>query len=95
MASKRNLKKDINYLVDEVVGTCMMRQTIDNKKTQDEMDALIREMLTFREEMLNKVNNPQTKDNSKKSIRNYYRELYGELLTKVNSVFDRLNSITE
>lgn len=95
MASKRNLKKDINYLVDEVIGTCIMRQTVDNKKTQDEMDALIREMLEFREEMLHKVNNPQTSDNGKKNLRKYYRSLYSELLTKVNGVFDKLNALTE
>ncbi len=95
MASKRNLKKDINYLVDEVIGTCMMRQTLDDKKTQDEMDALIRDMLDFREEMLKKVNAPEAGDNSGKNIRNYYRSLYGELLTKVNGVFDRLNALTE
>ncbi len=95
MASKRNLKKDINYLVDEVIGTCMMRQTIDHKKTKDEMDKLIREMLEFREKMLNKVNNPQTEGDDKKALKKYYRNLYGELLDKVNGIFEKLNVKTE
>lgn len=95
MASKRSLKKDINYLVDEVIGTCMMRQTIDHKKTKDEMDKLIREMLEFREKMLNKVNNPQTEGDDKKALKKYYRNLYGELLDTVNGIFEKLNVKTE
>ncbi len=95
MASKRDLKKDINYLVDEVIGTCMMRQTLNDQKTQEEMDKLIREMLDFREDMLNRVNNPNIEEKTGKAIRNHYRSLYGELLTRVNGVFDRLDAITE
>ena len=94
MASKKNLKKDINYLVDEVIGTCLMRQNLKNDKLQDELDNIIKDMLEFREEMVQKVNNPVLVE-GEKNVKSYYRSLYSELLTKVNGVFDKLNTMTE
>ncbi len=93
MASKKTLKKDINFLVDEVVGTCLMRQEMhhNDKKEQEAMDEKIKEMLRFREEMITKVNNPENKENTK-TLRSYYHDLYEELLDKVNGVFDELGS---
>ncbi len=94
MASKKNLKKDINYLVDEVIGTCLMRQNLKNDKIQDDLDGVIKDMLEFREEMVKKVNNPKPAE-GEKNLKSYYRSLYSELLTKVNGVFDKLNTMTE
>lgn len=93
MASKKTLKKDINFLVDEVVGTCLMRQEMhpNDKKEQEEMDEKIKDMLHFHEEMITKVNKPEIKENSK-TLKSYYRDLYEELLDKVNGVFDELGS---
>ena len=91
MASKKTLKKDINFLVDEVVGTCLMRQEMhqNDKGEQEKMDEKIKDMLRFREDMLTKVNQPEIKENTK-TLKSYYRDLYDELLEKVNGVFDEL-----
>ncbi len=93
MASKKTIKKDINFLVDEVVGTCLMRQEMhhEDKKEQEKMDEKIKDMLRFREDMLTKVNKPAMKDNAK-TLKSYYRDLYDELLDKVNGVFEELGS---
>ena len=94
MASKKNLKKDIIFLVDEVLGTCLMRKDLEDKKHQEEIDNLIAEMLIFREEIIEKVNNPKLTD-AHKNLRTYYRSVYQELIRKVNESFDKLNSLTE
>lgn len=93
MASKKTLKKDINFLVDEVVGTCLMRQEMhpNDKKEEEKMDEKIKDMLHFREEMITKVNKPEIKENSR-TLKSYYHDLYEELLDKVNGVFDELGS---
>jgi len=95
MASKKNLKKDINYLVDEVIGTCMMHQALDQKKPGDQMDKIIRDMMEFREKMLDKVNNPKIEGDEKKALKKYYKGLYTELLDKVNGIFEKLQVATE
>jgi hypothetical protein len=94
MASKKNLKKDISFLVDEVLGTCLMRKDLDDNKHQEEIDNIIAEILIFREEILNKVNNPQLTE-AHKNLRTYYRSIYQDLMRKVNESFDKLNALEE
>lgn len=94
MASKKNFKKDINFLIDEVVGTCLMHQTLNKGKKDKELDEIINEMLIYREELLEKVNNPKMEE-AEKTVRTYYRSLYSDLLKKVNDTFDKLNAMTE
>lgn len=94
MASKKNLKKDINFLIDEVIGTCLMHQALNKGKKENELDEIINEMLIFREELIEKVNNPKPTEEDK-TLRIHYRNLYSDLLKKVNDTFDKLNEITE
>ncbi len=95
MASKKNLKKDINYLIDEVIGTSLMHQSGKEDKIREETDQLIKEMLAFREEMIERVNNPTVDPPKGKKLKEYYRELYSELLNKVNNAFEQLNKLVE
>ena len=92
MASIKNLKKDLNYLIDEVIGTCMIHQYTQKDK-HEELDQIINEMIDFRENMIFRINNPEVNGNGQ-SLRNYYRSLFDELLEKVNSAFDKLNKIS-
>lgn len=93
MASIKNLKKDINYLVDEVIGICLLHQYTRGTENNDELESLINEMVAYREELINKVNNPEVKD-GKKKLKSYYRALFDELLEKVNKAFEKLNTVT-
>ncbi len=92
MASIKNLKKDLNYLIDEVIGTCMIHQYTKQQK-KEELEAIINEMIEFRDKMILRINNPDVNENGQ-SLRNYYRALFDELLDKVNGAFDKLNEIT-
>lgn len=91
MASIKNLKKDINYLIDEVIGTCMIHQYTQQDK-HAELDEIINEMIEYRDNLIGRVNNPEVNENGQ-SMRNYYRTLFDELLEKVNGAFDKLNKI--
>lgn len=91
MASLRNLKKDINYLVDEVIGTCMLHKYARGQQEHPELDQVIEEMVEYREELLNRVNNPDVKEKGKE-MKAYYRSLLDELLEKVNSAFEKVNA---
>ncbi len=94
MASIKNLKKDINYLVDEVIGICLLHQYTRGAEGHDELEALITEMVEYRDELISKVNNPDVKDDKKK-LKTYYRSLFDELLEKVNRAFESLNTVTQ
>ena len=93
MASIKNLKKDINYLIDEVIGTCMIHQYTQKSKSE-ELESIMNEMVEFRESLISRINNPDLNGGSQ-SLKNYYKALFDELLEKVNAAFDKLNKITE
>lgn len=94
MASKKNLKKDINFLVDEVLGTCLMYKSLQDNNNQEEIDNMITEILIFREEIIKKVIHPDLSGDHK-TLRSYYGMLHNELIAKVNESFDKLNALTE
>lgn len=93
MASVKNLKKDVNLLTDEVIGTCLMHQFANQKQNQEKADNLIDEMLVSRDEIINKINNPDIAKG--KSVKAYYDEIFEEFLTKVNSIFETLGNMEE
>ncbi len=82
-------------MIDEVIGTSLMHQSSKDEKTQTRMDELIKEMLAFREELIEKVNQPDVDPPKGKKLKTYYRDLYSELLTKVNDAFEQLNKLVE
>ncbi len=94
MASKKNLKKDINFLVDDIIGTCIMHQSIGNIKNQKEVNQIIEDILLYRDEVIQQVNNPELPE-SAKNLRSHYRELYQQFLKKVDETYDKINSLTE
>ena len=94
MASIKNLKKDINYLVDEVIGIALLHQYTREPEKRNELEELINEMVTYRDHLINKVNNPDVKD-SRRALKSYYRSLFNDLLEKVNSAFEKLNTVTD
>ncbi len=94
MASKKNLKKDIHYLVDDIKGTCMMHQSIGGSKNKEKLDQIIEEITIFRDEIIKQVNDPKLSESSK-NLKSYYRELYQKLLQKVDETYDKINSLTE
>jgi hypothetical protein len=94
MASIKNLKKDINFLTDEVIGTCLLHQYANQDKNQQKVDQLIDEMLEARDEMINKVNHPEQRPEGT-SVKAYYNELFGAYLQKVNDAFDTLGNLEE
>ncbi len=94
MASIKSLKKDINYLVDEAVGTCLMHQSLQKGGNDQEFENFIESTLVFKEEMIKKANNPELTEDCK-TLRSYYRNLKEEIVNHVNQVFENLSKTKE
>jgi hypothetical protein len=93
MASIRELKKDIDYLIYEVISDCFVYSNIHPDNKTDELSALIAEAVEFRNDLIARVNNPDGKDNPK-IVKAYYKSVQKDLLTGVDKFFVRLSSIS-
>ena len=72
MASIRELKKDIDYLVFEVISDCFVYSNVHPENKTDELSALISDAVEFRNDLIARVNNPDGKDNPK-IVKAYYK----------------------
>ena len=60
MASRRNLKRNVNHMVFDIVDECFMIMGFDESKT-DACEKLIDEAADFQDTILEKINAAKTK----------------------------------
>ena len=94
MANVRGLKKDIDYLVFEVISDCFVYSGLHHDDKSDEVTAIISDAVGFRNDLIARVNNPDGKDNPK-IIKAYYKTVEKDLNDGVDKLFRRLSSLTE
>jgi hypothetical protein len=93
MASVRELKKDIDYLVFEVISDCFVYSNIHPDNKSDELSTLISDSVEFRNDLIARVNNPDGKDNPK-IVKAYYKTVEKDLITGVDRLFERLSALS-
>jgi hypothetical protein len=93
MASVRELKKDIDYLVFEVISDCFVYSNIHPDNKSDELSTLISDSVEFRNDLIARVNNPDGKDNPK-IVKAYYKTVEKDLITGVDKLFERLSALS-
>ena len=93
MASIRELKKDIDYLIFEVISDCFVYSNVHPDNKTDELTAVISDAVEFRNDLIARVNNPDDKDNPK-IVKAYYKAVQKDLLSGVDKLFERLSSIS-
>ncbi len=84
MSSKRNLKKDLNYMVIDIVEECFAVQMFDEAKTEP-TDAIIEEAAIFQDTVLSKINAAKNKADFK-SIREEIENSAVSFVEKLNGL---------
>ena len=94
MASIRNIKKDIDYLVSEVISDCYTYLYLHGDKNQDKVVNIIEEVVNKRNDYVQRVNNPD-KSMDRKQTRQHYKAVYSDLLSTVDNSFSQLSELTK
>jgi hypothetical protein len=93
MASIRELKKDIDYLVFEAISDCFAYSQVHEENQPEELSAIISDAVNFRNDLIARVNNPEGKDNPK-IVKAYYKAVEKDLVTGVDKLFSRLSALS-
>lgn len=93
MASKRNVKKDISYLTYEVVSDCYTFMYLHPDKEKEKAAKIISEILQTQDELISRINHIKTKD--KKEVKQYFKQIYQDLFSKVDQSFTELSDLTK
>lgn len=93
MANLRDLKKAIDYCLEELVFDCDMAICFQPSK-QEEIFELMKEGVELRNRMMVKVNNPAEPHN-RSLVRKHYAALRVELVEEFEKLFEKLSSINQ
>jgi hypothetical protein len=83
------LKKDIDYLVDEVVTDAYLSLYFHPER-KDEIVKIMEDVVTLRNSLIDKANHPVEKHNPS-LVRKHYGQLRRDMFTGIDSLFVRLS----
>jgi hypothetical protein len=93
MASVRQLKKDIDDQVFEIISDCLLYLGLHPDKKADDISGIIDDAVSLRNDLIARVNHPEGKDNPK-IVKKHYQTVTSDLNSGVDSLCSRLSSIS-
>lgn len=91
MASCRDIKKDINFLADQMLNECFSFMEYSPVNNQENVLDILHDVEQLRRNLLYKVNN--SPENG--SLKEYYRAIIDELYDVNMKLLEELNSLNE
>lgn len=88
MASKRNLKKDIDYLITDVIMDCYACMEEHTEKSSSAYEEIINEVMVLKEVLLERINHFDAGVNG--NSRNYFLGIKKDLITSITEAYDKL-----
>ena len=92
MTTRRRLKKEIDYVISDLVLDCMTYAHLNNKPDDEGTLGIVQDTMTLRNKLRNDTNHPEQKDNTQ-TTKNYYNNIAKTLLEGVDQGYKRLGKI--
>jgi hypothetical protein len=93
MASIRELKKDIDYLIFEVISDCFVYTGFHSEKEEKVTD-IVNSAVELRNDLIARVNNPEG-EGEPKAVRAHFKKIEKDLVEGVDNLFERLSSLSK
>jgi len=91
MASRRYLKKEIDYLVSEIIGDAQLCLYFNPEKKREEIIGIMEEAVVLRNDLFSRIK-PEEKNNPS-LVRKHYAALRNDLMLRVDGLFEKLSVI--
>ncbi|MDO9512144.1 MAG: hypothetical protein Q7J34_10320 [Bacteroidales bacterium] len=92
MPSVRTTKKNIEYVLSEVVSDCLNYLHLHKGVKDEEVIAIIEEMIDLKEDLYSRCKHIDGKDNSV-LVKIHFRKVYEDLLNGADAAFEKLSVI--
>ena len=93
MGNIRTLKKDIDNQIFEIISDCFIFTGLHPDDNADKVAGIIEDSVSLRNNLISRVNNPESKDDSKK-IKLHFRSVKAELAEETDKLCKRLSAIS-
>jgi len=93
MPSVKKLKKDIDYLVFDVISDCFAFGKLHPDEKPEEVTEIISDAVSLRNDLIRRANNPEKSDNPM-VIRTHFKNLTKDLFIGVDKLCAKLSSLS-
>jgi hypothetical protein len=93
MASIRQLKKDIDNQIFELISDCLLYTGLHPDKKNDEITQIIEDAVSLRNDLIARVNSPDGKDNPK-IVKQHYKGIADDLGAGIDKLCKELSSLS-
>jgi acyl-CoA reductase-like NAD-dependent aldehyde dehydrogenase len=88
MASIKNLKKDLNYVIGDIIEAVYIWEAVNQKFDSKEAEAIIDEAIAVFDELTESINNKSVEDRAK-----HLKSVKADLETKAKELVDKINAL--
>jgi len=88
MASRRNLKKEINYVIGDIFTECLIYKELVPGVDKDAADALIVDLLKIDNDFTARISHTEPG-----KAKEYYRSFIDDFRKQITEVIDKLNKL--
>lgn len=92
MANRRNLKKDINWLTEEVISDCLIYMDFNQVKDEKPIAEIINSVINKRNELFVRINQPTTTI-ARGEVKKMYNQMVKEMFETTNDCFEKLSKL--
>ena len=89
MASRRYLKKEIDYLVGEVIADAQLCLFFNPEKKREAIIGVMEDAVTLRNDLFERIK-PAEKNNAS-LVRKHYAALRNDLMVRIDELFSQLS----
>jgi hypothetical protein len=92
MATKREIKKDIRYLCEQLILDTLEVSEIVKEEEKQTVVNIVAEVASLYNDLIIRTNHPDGKDNPK-LVKAHFKAISNDLLTGCNKIYDKLNKL--
>ena len=93
MASRRYLKKEVDYLVGEVIGDAQLCLYFNPEQKREEIVSVMEEAVALRNTLFARMK-PEEKNNPS-LVRKHYAAVRNDLMAGIDGLFEQLSKIAK
>jgi len=90
MATKRDIKKDIRYLCEQLILDALELSEIAKEDDKQKIVEIVTEIASLYNDLISRSNHPDGKDNPK-MVKAYFKAISSDLLEGCSKIYDKLN----
>lgn len=88
MASRRELKKNVNYIAGELFAECLFNSLYVPGTDKAKADLLMADILKMQEEFLSRISHTEPGN-----VKGFYKKFRSDFNTKMNEIIDAIGNL--